>query len=394
MIDVDAVRADTPAVSDLIHLNNAGSSLPPRPVVEAVHRHIDLEASLGGYEAAEVETAAENGFYDSAAQLLNCGRDEVAFTVSASDAWWRAFLSVPLEPGDRILTGRAEYIANAYGLIQAKSRGIEVELIDNDPTGQIDLEALAGALEEPTKLVCLTHVPTSSGLVNPAAEVGSLARAAGAWFLLDGCQSAGQMPLDVEALGCDFLSLTGRKFMRGPRGTGLLYARRRRFEEMQQTPFIDGRSAQWTAPWEFQLEPSAKRFELFEVSYGAKFGLGVAIDYALELGLENIEARVVGLAETFRRALDDIEGVATHDLGANKCGIVTFTVDGHTAGAVQVHLRANRVNVSVSRAPTAQFDLGHRQIPEVVRASVHYFNTEDELHRTIALVASLADAPN
>lgn len=389
MIDVDAVRADTPATKSLIHLNSAGSSLPPTPVVDAVHRYVDAEAGLGGYEAAEANAEAELQFYDSAARLLNCNRSEVAFTVSASDAWWRAFLSVPLEPGDRVLIGRAEYIANAYGLIQAKARGIDVELIDDDDNGQISLDALADALGQPTKLVCLTHVPTSSGLINPAAEVGALARGAGAWFLLDACQSAGQMPLDVEALGCDFLSLTGRKFLRGPRGTGLLFARGSRFGEMRPAPFIDGRSAQWTSPWEYQLDPSAKRFELFEVNYAAKFGFGAAIDYALNLGLDHIGERVSELAATFRDGLDAIEGITTRDQGVEKCGIVTFTVDGHAAEAVQARLRANGINVSMSRATMAQFDLGHRRIPEVVRASPHYFNTEAELAKALSLLRRL-----
>ncbi|MFT7601841.1 MAG: cysteine desulfurase/selenocysteine lyase [Acidimicrobiales bacterium] len=390
MIDLERVRADTPATDELIHFNNAGSSLPPRPVVDAVKAYIDLEAASGGYEAAAQTAAADAQLYASAAQLLNCATSEVAFTVSASDAWWRAFNSIPLEAGDRIVTGRAEYIANAFGLIQAQKRGVHIDLIDDDEHGQIDLDMLADRVnQDDVKLVALTHVPTSSGLINPAAEVGALAKEAGAWFLLDACQSAGQLPLDVEAFQCDFLSLTGRKFLRGPRGTGLLYARSSRFDELQSGPFIDGRSADWTSPYEYKLQPTAQRFELFEVNYAAKRGFGVALDYALEIGLDNIADRVGPLAEALRQGLAAIDGVSIHDPGVNKCGIVTFTVEDWAPSDVQARLWTEQVNISLGGAASAQFDLGHRGIPAVARASVHYFNTEAEVQRVVELVGEL-----
>ncbi len=387
MIDIDAVRADTPACSELIHFNNAGSSLPPRPVVEAVKAHIDLEAAMGGYEAAAHAADREYDFYRAAATMLGCDPSEIAFTVSASDAWWRAFCAVPLKAGERILTGRSEYVANALGLLQAKARGVEVVLIPDDEDGQIDLDALAAELSQGAAMVALTHVPTSSGLVNPASEVGALAKQAGAWFLLDACQSAGQLPLDVNELQCDFLSLTGRKFLRGPRGTGLLFVRSEGLERLDPTPFLDGRSADWTSPWEYRLHTSAQRFELFEVSYAAKHGLGVAIDYALELGLDAIAARVGALADRLRAGLDGIEGVTVRDLGRRRCGIVTFTVDDRTAADIAAHLRAHDVNVTFGTTSAAQFDLGLRGLPEVVRASVHYFNTNEEVDRVLDLLA-------
>jgi cysteine desulfurase/selenocysteine lyase len=387
MIDIDAVRADTPGCLTRIHFNNAGSSMSPIPVVDAVKAHIDLEAEMGGYEAAAHQAEADAGFYRAAGQMLGCRPDEVAFTVSASDAWWRAFMSIPLEPGDRIITGHSEYVANALGLLQATERGIEVVLVPNDEAGQIDLDALAGELAHGAAVVALTHVPTSSGLVNPAAEVGALAKAAGAWYLLDACQSAGQLPLDVDEINCDFLSVTGRKFLRGPRGSGFLYARSDRLGELRPAPFLDGRSADWTSPWEYRMQPGAQRFELFEVSYAAKFGLGVAIDYALARGLENIAERVGLLAGRLRTGLSAINGITVRDPGREKCGIVTFTVDGQSAEAVKSQLRTKGVNVSFSGANAAQFDLGLRGVPAVVRASVHYFNTEAEVDRVLELLS-------
>ncbi|MDA3040575.1 MAG: aminotransferase class V-fold PLP-dependent enzyme [Actinomycetota bacterium] len=387
---LDSFRRDTPAVELLLHFNNAGAALSPRPVVDAVIGHVELEAQVGGYEAAALAADAEAVLYRSAAHLLNCEQREVAFAVSASEAWWRAFSALPLQAGDRVLCGHSEYISNAFGLIQARNRGVSVELIPDDKSGQIDLEELEAALDERVKLVALTHVPTSSGLVNPAEEVGALAKNVGALYLLDACQSAGQLPLDVQAIGCDFLSITGRKFLRAPRGTGLLFARSSVLPELGHSPFIDGRSAQWTSPWEYQLDPTARRFELFEVSYAAKLGLGVAIDYALDVGLDRIAHRVGRLAAALRSALVEVPGVEVHDQGERRCGIVTFSIGGMPASEVTTSLRQRRINTSFGTASAAQFDLGLRGVPEVVRASVHYYNTEDEVGRFVDEVRTLA----
>lgn len=386
---IEQLRFDTPATSNLVHLNNAGASLSPQPVLDAVIDHLRLEARIGGYEAASEAADAADRVYRAGGALLGCDPSEVAFSISASDAWWRAFSSIRLVAGDRVLCGSSEYVSNAFALLQAKERGILVELIPDDDRGQIDLEALERSLDERVRLVALTHVPTSSGLVNPAQEVGVLTRSAGAVYLLDACQSAGQLPLDVEAIGCDFLSLTGRKFLRAPRGTGLLYAKGELLESLAPSPFIDGRSAQWVTPWEYRLEPTARRFEMFEVSYAAKIGFGVALDYALELGVDAIAERVGRLADALRGRLADRPGTVVHDPGRQRCGIVTFSVAGIGAAEIVHELRAKRINTSFATAESAQFDLGLRGVPEVVRASVHYFNTDEEIDRLIDALDTL-----
>src|SRR5262245_4770880 len=223
-IDVAAVRRDTPGVQQRLHLNNAGASLMPQPVVDAVVEHLELEARIGGYEAADAKGEHIEAVYASAAQLVNCDPTEIALLENATRAWDAVFYSIPFRPGDRILTGRAEYSSNYLAFLQmTRATGAEVMVIGDDEHGQIDTEELRATVDERAKLIALTHVPTSGGLVNPAARVGSVAREAGVPFLLDACQSVGQMPIDVRAIGCDFLSTTGRKFLRGPRGTGFLY---------------------------------------------------------------------------------------------------------------------------------------------------------------------------
>jgi len=172
-LDVEGLRADTPGCKHVAHFNNAGSSLPPAPVLDAVIDHLHRESEIGGYEAEAERNDRVEHTYDALARLIGAGRDEIAVVENATRAWDMAFYSFPFAAGDRILTGCAEYASNWIALQQVASRsGAVVEVVPDDATGQIDVEALARMLDERVKLVSLVHIPTQSGLVNPAAEVG------------------------------------------------------------------------------------------------------------------------------------------------------------------------------------------------------------------------------
>jgi cysteine desulfurase / selenocysteine lyase len=388
-LDVRRARQETPGCEHVLHFNNAGAALMPQPVLHATISHLQLEALIGGYEAAAQAYDAVERVYDAAATLLGCHRDEIAVVENATRAWDMAFYSVPLGPGDRILTAVAEYASNYMAFLQvARKTGAVVEVIPNDEDGQISVAALCQALDARVKLIAITHVPTNGGLVNPAAEVGRVAREAGVLYLLDACQSVGQMPINVDAIGCDMLSATGRKFLRGPRGTGFLYVRRSVLERLEP-PFVDLHAAQWVARERFVLRPDARRFENWETYYAGKIGLGVAIDYALEWGLEAIWVRISALAAFLRSQLQAIPGVVVHDLGVERCGIVSFSVDGHDPDAIQRVLAERRINVSVSRLPSTRLDMEARGLPSVVRASVHYYNTAEEVERFCATLQRL-----
>jgi selenocysteine lyase/cysteine desulfurase len=386
--DVARARAETPGCARVLHFNNAGASLPSAPVLAAVQAHLAREAEIGGYEAAAEAEAGIERAYDAIAAMLGCGREEVALVENATRAWDMAFYAMRFGPGDRILTGRAEYASNAIAFLQvARRTGARVEVVPDDGHGQIDVAALRRMMDGRVKLVALTHVPTNGGLVNPAAAVGAAAHEAGVPFLLDACQSAGQMPLDVEELGCDMLSATGRKYLRAPRGTGFLYVRRAWIERLDP-PFLDLHAATWTAPDAYEVRRDARRFETWESFVAGRIGLGVAVDYALAWGLEAIRGRVVGLAEALRARLAEIPGVAVHDKGPTRCGIVTFAVVGEEAASVQRRLRSAGINASVSVAEHARWDMEERGLPALVRASQHYYNTEEEIDRFCLAVAS------
>jgi cysteine desulfurase / selenocysteine lyase len=389
-LDVDRLRAETPGCANVAHLNNAGASLPPAVVHDAVVEYLGREAAIGGYETAAERSDSLEHTYDALARLIGATRDEIAAIENATRAWDMAFYSFRFDPGDRILTGCAEYASNWIALRQVASRtGASVEVVPDDEQGQFDVDALERLLDDRVRLVSLVHVPTQSGLVNPAAAVGRITRAAGVPLLLDACQSVGQLPLDVDEIGCDILSATGRKFLRGPRGTGFLYVRRSLVEQLEP-PLLDLHAAEWEPGGGYTIRADARRFENWETNFAGKVGLGVAADYAVETGVDATWERVHGLAAQLRALLAEVPGAEVRDRGEVLGAIVTFTVRGRRGAEVRDALFAKHVNVSVIGASSARLDLDRRGISEVVRASVHHYNTVDELERLVEGVAELA----
>ncbi len=376
--DVDRARRETPGCAEVVHFNNAGSALPPAVVTDTVVEYLRHEALVGGYEAAAEASDRLAAVYASAARLVGGEPDDIALTDNATRSWQAIFYALPFKAGDRILTSRAEYASNAIAYLQvAKRTGAVVEVVGDDESGQLDVEDLKRRVDGDVKLIAVSHVPTQGGLVNPAEEIGAVAEAAGIPFLLDACQSAGQLDLDVSRLKCDALSTTGRKYLRGPRGTGFLYVHPRLRDRLEPA-MLDLHSASWESPTEYVVDPTAKRFEVWERDFAAVFGLGAAIDYALDWGLPAIEERIASLAATLRGRLAEA-GARVHDVGARKCGIVTFSLDGTPAAEIKGRLAEANINTSVSSRTSAQYDFTARDLPDLVRASVHYYNTEDEI---------------
>ena len=389
-LDIAKIRADTPGVEKVAHFNNAGASLMPTPVLDVQIEHLKLEASIGGYEAAAAAAVRCEAVYASVSKLIHADVDEVALVENATVAWDMAFYSLPFDEGDRILTSEAEYAANYIAYLHvAKRTGVVVESIPCANSGEVDTKALEDMIDDRVKLISITHIPTNGGLVNPASEIGRIAKTNNITYLLDACQSVGQLPIDVDELGCDILSATGRKYLRGPRGTGFLYVRKDILATLEP-PMIDLFAAKWVAPDQYELRPDARRFENWENNYTARLGLGAAIDYALNLGIDLTWQRILELSSSLRQKLSVIDGIKLRDIGSLQGGIVTFTLEGIDATAIKESVGSQAINVSVSNPSSTLLDATRRNLPPVVRASVHYYNDEAEVARLVNAVRSIA----
>jgi cysteine desulfurase / selenocysteine lyase len=390
--DIEHLRADTAGCEHTVFFNNAGASLQPRPVVARVIEHLRLEEQIGGYEAADRVADELEALYGNVAHLLHCNPEEIALQENATRAWEMAFYSLRFAPGDRIVTAANEYASNYIAFLQvARRTGAEIHVVERDPSGGVDLHALKNLLDDRVKLIALTHIPTNGGAVQPAAEVGALARQADIPFLLDACQSAGQMDLDVSVLGCDMLSATGRKYLRGPRGTGFLYVRREMLAQLEP-PVLDLRAATWVTQGKFETRRDAKKFETWESSAATRLGFGVAVEYAMGLGLKKIESRVQGLAALLRQKLAQIKDINVLDQGRVRGGIVTFTYEPRPALAVMQWLKSQGIAVRTTDRAATRVDMEQRNLDELVRASVHYYNTEAELDRLCAALCAMPAA--
>jgi selenocysteine lyase/cysteine desulfurase len=391
-LDLARLRAETPGCASRIHFNNAGSGLMATPVLEAITEYLELEAELGGYEAADAREEAIHGFYAATARLLGCEARNIAFASNATDAFARALSSIPFASGDLILTTRDDYISNQIAFFSLRKRfGVDVVHAPNVPEGGVDVDAMERLMRERRpRLVAVTHIPTNSGLVQPVAEIGRSCRELELLYLVDACQSVGQYAIDVEQLGCDFLSATGRKFLRGPRGSGLLYVSDRALAAGYEPLFIDMRGARWVGPEDYRQVETAARFEDWEFSYATLLGAAAAIRYALTIGIDAIAERTPALGAALRERLAELDGVQIFDRGRRRCAIVTFTVDGWSSEVLMTELRRQRINSSVSAREHALYDFTDKGVEACVRMSPHYYNTEQEVDEVVGAVRELA----
>ncbi|MEO1052028.1 MAG: aminotransferase class V-fold PLP-dependent enzyme [Bacteroidota bacterium] len=378
-MDVARLRQETPGTDHVFHFNNAGASLMPKVVSDSLQSYLEEESLYGGYETAEAHKADLEAFYDVTAQLINAKPSEIAFAENATLAWTRIFYSIPFQKGDVILTSRVEYASNYIAYLQLEKRiGLQIRVVPSNEHGEIDIQALEAAIDDKVKLISITHMPTNSGLVNPAEEVGRIAAKYNIPFLLDACQSIGQYPVDVQALKCDFLSATGRKYLRGPRGTGFLYVSEKYLNQIE--PYtLDLHSARWTTKESYEVRPDARKFEVWECYFAGKVALSSAISYAREIGMDNIWERIMKLSAALRNKLSSISGIQVKDIGRIKSGIITFTVAGKSPNDIKDLLKKERINVSVIKPDNTLIDSQGRDLTPMVRASIHYYNTEEEI---------------
>jgi selenocysteine lyase/cysteine desulfurase len=391
MMDIDGYRQDTPGCAHRMHFNNAGASLMPEPVIKAMQQYLEQESITGGYETAELRAAEIMGFYTSTADLLNCRSQNIAFTSSATAAFNIALSSVPFKPGDVILFANEDYSSNQIAFLSLQKRfGVQLVRIDSLPEGGLDIADFRRKVAQyRPRLVSISHIPTNTGLVQPAAAIGAICRKEGILYLLDACQSVGQLPIDVAAIGCDFMSVTMRKFLRGPRGAGFLYVADHILQQNYEPLFIDMRGGNWTQANEYEPRNDAKRFEEWELPYTLVAGSKAAIDYALKVGVNHIEKRNQQLCSWVKEGLAGIEGVSVLDKGAVLSSIISAKIPDTEPRAMLEGLRQRGINTSLMFRNSALIDFERKNTDWALRVSPHYFNTREEVDLLVKSIAEL-----
>ena len=387
---VERWRTDTPGCAARVHLNNAGAALMPRPVQEALHAHLALEAEVGGYEAADARAEAVAGAHAAVAALVGAEARHIAFTSSATAAFVQAMSAFDLQRGDVVVTTRADYTSYQIQFLSLAARlGVTVVHAENGPDGGVDPQSVREIVRRTRcRLVHVSWIPTHSGLVQDAAAVGAVCEEAGVSYLVDACQAVGQMPIDVATLKCDYLTATARKFLRGPRGIGFLYASDRALQRGDHPLFVDMRGATWVDPGSYRLAETAARFEEWEFAYALVLGLGAAAEYAAAVGVDVAHDRAWRLAARLRTLLADLPGVRVLDPGARPSAIVTASL-GRPAGAVMQHLRGRGINTSATLRWYGLRAFAGTDVESALRLSPHYYNTDEELDRAVDALAGL-----
>lgn len=394
LLDIAALRAQTPGCGEVIHFNNAGCGLIPADVLNPMLEHLALEARIGGYEAAALRADAVAGFYTATAALLGAEARNIAFAGSATHAYSTALSAIAFQAGDVIVTTRNDFVSNQIAFLSLRKRfGVRIVHAPDTPDGGVDVAAMAALMRRHRpRLVAATHIPTNSGLIQPVEQIGRHCRELDLLYLVDACQSLGQLPLDVAAIGCDFLTATCRKYLRGPRGSGLLYVSDRVLAGEYEPLFIDMYGARWVAPDRYQPVETAARFEDWEFPYATLLGCAAAARYASAVGVRAGGTRARELAARLRAALAPIPGVRLLDRGMELGALVTFAIAGWQARPFKAALDARSINSALSLREFAVFDFGDKDVDWCVRLSPHYYNTEEEVDIVASAIAQLAQA--
>jgi len=392
-IDVAGERSRTRGAADSHHLNSAGSSLPSVAVVDTVIEHLRREERHGGYEAAAMVKDRVDAVYGAAGRMIGASAEEVALFDSASTALRVFFDLLRADGARRVVASATTYVSHALHILSAgRHDDVDLVVVPTAADGRIDLDLLDRVLGEgPPALLTVAHIPTSSGLVEPAELIGEVAARHGATYLLDATQSVGHLSIDVTRIGCDALVTTGRKFLRAPRGTGFGYVRRGLLDRLEPLA-PDVRGAEWTGADQWRLADTARRYETWENSVAGRLGLGVALEEASERGSEATEHWLRARAAVVRAGLLEIPGVALADPSGADSAIITFAIDGVDSLRVVETLRTRGVRVVSVPASHAQWDLGARALPAVVRASLHVYNDDGDVDVFLAAVRETAEA--
>jgi cysteine desulfurase/selenocysteine lyase len=393
--DVAAVRADFPALDQLVHgrplvyLDNAATTQKPRRVLRAIQRYYEADNAnvhRGVHALSERATDAYEGARESVRGFINAASTrEIVFTRNATESInlvARAWGDANVGTGDEIVVTGMEHHSNIVPWQQlCERRGAVLKVIPIDDRGDLEMAELERMLSPRTKMVAAVHLSNALGTINPVADIIRLARGAGAAVLIDGSQAAYHIPLDMQALGPDFYAFTGHKLY-GPTGIGVLYGREAVLDAMP--PFLGGgdmirtvtfQGSTWNdLPW---------KFEAGTPHIAGAIGLGAAVEYIRDLGFDVIGAHEAMLLERATSAIAEVPGVRLVGTARRKASVISFVMDGihpHDIGTI-----VDRQGVAIRTGHhCAQPVMDRFGIPATARASFAMYNTVEDIDALIA----------
>lgn len=374
-----------------LFMNSAGSSLMSENTVSAVKDYLDLEVKYGGYEVMIEHASRYISCYTEGAKLLNCRPDQIALCESATSGFNNAISSIPFKPNDVILTSAMDYGSNMmlYKYLEMRYK-VKLVLCKTDLNGQIDLEDFtAYVVDNRPKLVAITHIPTNAGSIQDLSLISQLCLHHDIRLAIDACQSVGQINVDVQAIKCDILTVTGRKFLRAPRGTGLLYVSDKMTQEDYHPIMLDGVGAVWSDIQTFDLAKTAKRYEPFEHSLASFAGMANALSELNAIGIDRIEFYNKELAAYTRSQLSSLPEVVCYDLGDNLSSIISVRSPKWELALVQKLLKSHQIRAGITYRNMAYIDMSTKQLDWALRLSPHYFNSKKEVDLLVEYINSL-----
>lgn len=396
-MNIKKLREDTPCEN--VYLNHVSTSVPPVQVVDAVGEYFRISTTFGSTSAKGQSMTLERKASAKAAcaRLIGAAPDEICFTSNGSQAISLVAQGLRLEAGDNVIVDGLSFIANAAPFLSLKkTRGIELRFAPVSLPGITDLKGMEAMIDKNTRLISICHMPNNLGMLQPVHEIGRIAKKHSVPYMLDAANTVGLQTLNVSDIGCDFMAASGRKYLRGPSGSGFLYVNKNA-AELLEPPVPTWNSGTWDwreGDWDWDRNifipaSGAERMNMGEYDFPAIFGLGRAVEYVGECGgVEAIRERTEHL---LRYLIDKMQGIPDAQiLGSLRAedygGMIGFNIKDIPFSVVGRHLNDNNVGVMAHSffSPGVLKLFG---VEGVVRFCVHCWNTEDELDYAVSLLS-------
>lgn len=398
MLDIQKNRVDFPILnSGIIYMDNAASSLTPEPVLHKMlefYHQYRANVERGVHRLSQRASEEYERAHLKVAELINAKSEtEIIMTRNTTESINLIANGSNWKRGDKIVTTLIEHHSNFIVWLRLKQKyGVEVEIVRPNKEGIFEISDFEKLIDDRTKLVAMTHVSNVLGVITPVAEIAKVAHAHGAQLLVDAAQSVPHFKVDAQRIGCDYLAFSGHKML-GPTGIGVLYVKEALIDSTEPL-CIGGGTIEDVTLDSYKLTKSPMRFEAGTPPIAEAIGLGAAVDYLKEVGLENIEVHEKALMKNIYHGLSDIPGVETYGPKdpKNRSGILAFNVKD-----LNPHDVALTLDVSADIMVRSGHHCAMPLMKELLnlpngsaRASLYLYNTEEEAEKLISTVAEIA----